>query len=136
MKVIRKDEVSAEKQASLINEIGILRQLDHPNIVKIYEFYQDVQSFYIITELIPGGELFSKLAKRKTFTEYDAANILRQIFSAVVYCHKRSIVHRDLKPENILFNTVDSDKIKVIDFGTSKIFDIHSKMDQKFGTVI
>lgn len=60
-----------------MNEIDILKQLDHPNIVKIYEFYQDKLNFYLITEFIEGGELFDKIAKIKFFTESDAAKIMK-----------------------------------------------------------
>jgi calcium-dependent protein kinase len=60
---------------------------------------------------------------------------MRQLLSAVVYCHKQKIVHRDLKPENLLLENKDSDSIKVIDFGTSRVFDPHTKMNHKYGTV-
>ena len=62
---------------SLINEIDILKQLDHPNIVKIYEFYQDKLNFYLITEYIEGGELFDKISQVKHFGEVDAAIIMK-----------------------------------------------------------
>lgn len=65
MKIIRKDDVSQEFMESLVNEIEILKQLDHPNIVKIFEFYQDKLNFYLITEFISGGELFDKILKIK-----------------------------------------------------------------------
>jgi len=129
MKVLKKDEVSKEFKKSLLNEIDILKQLDHPNIVKLYEFYQDKLNFYLITEHIEGGELFEKITKVKFFTEEDAVKIMRQLLSAVVYCHNKKIVHRDLKPENLLLMTKDSYFIKVIDFGTSSVFDPNTKMN-------
>lgn len=135
MKIIMKQEVSKEYIQSLLNEIDILKQLDHPNIVRIYEFYQDKVNFYLVTEYIEGGELFDRITKVKCFTELDAARIMKQLLSAVVYCHNKKIVHRDLKPENLLLEFKNSDNIKVIDFGTSKVFDPNTKMVQKFGTV-
>ena len=135
MKIIRKEDVSKEFVESLLNEIEILKKLDHPNIVKIYEFYQDKLNFYLITEYIGGGELFDKITKIKCFTESEAAKIMRQLLSAVVYCHNHKIVHRDLKPENLLLESKDSDNIKVIDFGTSRVFDPNVKMSHKYGTV-
>jgi calcium-dependent protein kinase len=73
----------------------------------------------------------------KHFNETMAASIMRQVLSAVVYCHERKIVHRDLKPENLLLESKKQDaNIKVIDFGTSSIFESEKKMNQKFGTVI
>ncbi len=79
MKIIRKENVSKEYIQSLVNEIDILKQLDHPNIVRIYEFYQDKLNFYLITEYIDGGELFDKITKVKCFTEQDAAKVMKQV---------------------------------------------------------
>eukprot|EP01017_Pseudomicrothorax_dubius_P023101 TRINITY_DN2479_c0_g6_i1.p1 TRINITY_DN2479_c0_g6~~TRINITY_DN2479_c0_g6_i1.p1 ORF type:complete len:402 (+),score=120.69 TRINITY_DN2479_c0_g6_i1:84-1289(+) len=119
----------------MIDEVNILRTLDHPNIIRIYEYYQDEKALYIVTDLCSGGELFDKIIEKKFFNEREAAKILKQIISAVLYCHKHKIVHRDLKPENVLYETGKDDSlIKVIDFGTSKVFDPNQKMTQKFGT--
>ena len=108
----------------MLNEVGILKKLDHPNIIKIYEFYEDAKKFYIVTDLCIGGELFDKIIEMKQFNEIQAANIMNQIFSVISYCHKHDIVHRDLKPENVLFSSKDENSlIKVIDFGTSRFFD-------------
>lgn len=135
MKIIRKEDVTKEYMQSLINEIDILKQLDHPNIVRLYEFYQDKLNFYLITEFIEGGELFDKITKVKCFTELDAAKVMKQLLSAVVYCHNKKIVHRDLKPENLLIDSKNEEALKVIDFGTSQTFDPNIKMNQKYGTV-
>ena len=89
-----------------------------------------------MTELCSGGELFDKIIAVKHFTERQAADIIRQIISAVFYCHSNNIVHRDLKPENILIESQQPDAIlKIIDFGTSRNFNLNQKMTQKFGTV-
>jgi calcium-dependent protein kinase len=77
MKVIRKDDVSKEYVTSLLNEIDILKKLDHPNIVKIYEFYEDKDNFYLITEFIEGGELFDRITKKKFFNEKEAACVMK-----------------------------------------------------------
>jgi calcium-dependent protein kinase len=104
--------------------VEILKRLDHPNILKIYEFYQDTKYFYIVSEMCTGGELFDRIQEEGHFSERKAAMIMRQILSAVFYCHQHKIVHRDLKPENLLY---ESDKknanVKVIDFGTSRHID-------------
>lgn len=135
VKIINKSAQSQEDQERLINEVEILRKLDHPNIIKIYEFYQDSKFFYIVTELCTGGELFDKITKMSHFDEQLAAETMKQILSAVVYCHKFKIVHRDLKPENVLLESEKEDSLlKVIDFGTSKEFNPSTKMNQKFGT--
>lgn len=77
MKIIRKENVTKEYIQQLHNEIDILKQLDHPNIVRIFEFYQDKSNFFLITEYIEGGELFDKITKVKCFTETDAARIMK-----------------------------------------------------------
>ena len=108
------------------NEINILRMMDHPNILKLFEFYSNEREFSIVTELCPLGELFDQIIDKGPFDERYSAYILYQIFSAVNYCHKMNIVHRDLKPENILIVNKDENEfpyIKVCDFGTSKMFE-------------
>ena len=107
-------------QQTMINEISILRKLDHPNIVKIYEYFEDPKRYYIITDHIQGGELFDEIIQRGKFSEYDCAVILKQILSAVSYCHHYGVIHRDLKPENLLLEaSKEFDQIKLIDFGTA-----------------
>ena len=103
--------------------INVLKKIDHPNIIKIFEFYIKNDNYYLITEYCSGGELF-ELVNNTVFTETQVAYIMYQLFSAINYCHKMKIIHRDLKPENILitknnFNFID---IKICDFGTSQIF--------------
>lgn len=135
VKIINKRYISDEEREKLLNEIDILKKLDHPNILKLYEFFQDQKRYFLVTELCNGGELFDKIAEEQQFSEIDAAKIIKQILSAVNYCHQRNVVHRDLKPENILMNRdVNDPKITIIDFGTSGIFAQGEKMDQKYGT--
>ena len=127
MKIINKSSsCSPEDEKDILNEINILRLMDHPSILKIFEFYSNKQSYSIVTELCPGGELFQQIIDKGPFNEKYSAFIMYQLFSAVNYCHKMHIVHRDLKPENILIVSKDKDgypTIKVADFGTSKIFE-------------
>ena len=102
------------------NEIKILSILDHPNIVRLFEVFEDDKFFYLLTELCTGGELLAKIKQKQITKEKEIAVIFNQLISAVYYCHQRGIVHRDLKPENILFATEEKDSpIKVIDFGLS-----------------
>ena len=120
----------------MLDEFEILKTLDHPNIVRMFEMYLDDKNFYLISEYCQGGELFDRIKKAKCFSESMAAKIMYQILSAVVYCHSRNIVHRDLKPENILFVSKDQDEqLKLIDFGVSSNFTRNSKMSDKQGTV-
>ena len=84
----------------------------------------------IFYRLCNGGELFDKIAEEQYFSEQDAAKIIKQILSAINYCHQKNIVHRDLKPENLLMNRDVSDpKITIIDFGTSGLFEPGEQMN-------
>lgn len=79
--------------------------------------------------------MFDKITEEQYFSEKDAAHIIKQVLSAINYCHQRHVVHRDLKPENILLDKdQEHPKITIIDFGTSAMFDPEKKMSQKFGT--
>lgn len=106
-------------------EIEILKSLNHPNIMKMYEYYKFNGHLYIISELLEGGKLLDLLNETHGFSDREAANVMIQLFSAVEYLHNKNIIHRDIKLDNILLiNKSDSFKdylnIKLIDFGTSK----------------
>ena len=103
--------------------------------MKIYDHFQDPRSFYIVTELCTGGELFDHIIDSGHFSEKQAAGRQKQILSAVACCHDNKIVHRDLKPENVLYESNKPDsQLKVIDFGTSRVYDPTKKMAQRLGT--
>lgn len=98
--------------------------------------YEDKSKYYIVTEFLEGGELFDRIIANDHFSEQDAAGIMKQLLSAIAYCHKRNIVHRDLKPENLVYDSKKKDaNMKVIDFGTAKSFKANQKMTETFGTV-
>ena len=120
VKTISKDTLSLKELHSLIREIQLLSQLDHPNIIKYYETYDDENEFHIIMNHCTGGELFDKLQNEGPLPEHECAAITYQILHAISHCHSRGIVHRDIKAENILFNDKAHNKINIIDFGLSK----------------
>lgn len=137
IKTIQKDSITKDmkEHSKFFNEVDILSKADHPNIVRLYEFYEDEKYYHLVTEYITGGELFDFIIKSRMLSEPIAAHFMKQILSAITYCHSNSIVHRDLKPENLLLDKDSPDALlKIIDFGTSKIFDTDSKMTQKYGT--
>ena len=130
MKIIDKNKIELDEiNDDIKREINILKKLSHPNIVKIYEFYESDNCFYIINEYCKGGQLYEYLTKNK-LTEEQLCVIFYQVFSGLIYLHEHSILHGDLKPENILISSVEKDLetnedfawIKIIDFGTAKIF--------------
>lgn len=103
------------------HEFEVLKSLDHPNIVKVYECFEDSSYLHIVTEYIPGGQLIDFIIKQKCLSESLATEIMRQIFSGIGYCHSHNIVHRDLQPENLLLENETSLTLKVIDFVTSSL---------------
>jgi len=134
LKIIKKNP--KQDSARMYLEVDILKKLIHPNIMQIFEFYEDKISFYIITEFCEGGELFDKVVEKGSFNEEEAANVVKQLLSAINYIHSQNIVHRDLKPENILLDTKKNDIIKIIDWGTARFFtkDKNKKMNKISGT--
>ena len=133
MKEIPKTSEDLLTDSEIMDEIEILKNLDHPDIVRIMEFYNTESSYYIINEFCPGGELYDQI--NNVFSETQIAVMFRQILSGLAYLHSNNIVHRDLKLENILIKEVEKSKetnedlyvLKIIDFGTAKIFDKNKK---------
>mgnify|MGYP003877063325 CR=1 FL=1 len=119
----------------LYRELELLRDLDHPNIVKFYEVYQDSEHFHLVMEYCSGGELTEKYIKKKQFSEAEAAVIMTKAFSAVKYLHEKGIVHRDIKPANFLLANKDPDaEIKLIDFGLSRYAEPRETLTSQVGT--
>ncbi|KAF0692587.1 Aste57867_16342 [Aphanomyces stellatus] len=114
-------KVKVSRPETLRREIEILRTVDHPNIIKLFDVFEDTRHLHLVTELCTGGELFDRIIARGHYTEADAAVLVRKILDAVKHCHDRDICHRDLKPENFLFAAKNEDaELKVIDFGLSR----------------
>ena len=126
MKMIKKRKNKSNDEKEILNEIAILKTLDHPKILKVIDFYSTPKKYYIITEYCPEGELFNEIIKIGKFDEGHAAFIINQILKAITYCHKMNIIHRDIKPENIMITNREKNgclQVKLIDFGTAKIFE-------------
>jgi len=129
LKVIHLAKIEEENREQLRSEIEILKSLDHPNIVKLFETFEHDGVLYMIMELCTGGELYGRLsAAGKRFPEKVASRIVKEMLSAVVYCHSKNIAHRDIKMANFLFKDDSPEApVKMIDFG-------YSKMMYKMGT--
>eukprot|EP00730_Choanoeca_flexa_P007750 TRINITY_DN12386_c0_g1_i3.p1 TRINITY_DN12386_c0_g1~~TRINITY_DN12386_c0_g1_i3.p1 ORF type:complete len:329 (+),score=75.28 TRINITY_DN12386_c0_g1_i3:127-1113(+) len=115
------EKAKVKNLEEIVREVGILKQVKHPNIIEFIAFFDTPKFSYIITEYLQGGELFDSIVDRGSYTESDAADLMRQITSAIQYLHSNSIVHRDLKPENLLCSSKDADmRIVISDFGLAQ----------------
>ena len=129
MKEIPKTSEDLLSDNEIMDEIEILKNLDHPDIVRITEFYNTENSYYLINEYCKYGELYEQV--KNEFSETQIAVMFRQILSGIAYLHSNNIIHRDLKLENILISDIEKSittnedlfLVKIIDFGTAKIFD-------------
>ena len=118
VKSIDKTKLSPKRLLSAMNEIKILSTVDHPNIIKYYETYEDELYMHIVMEYCSGGEVLEQIIEEKRLNEQESCSIIYKIASVLAHCHSKGIVHRDLKPENVLFDNKSNFKdIKVIDFG-------------------
>jgi len=118
-------------------EIAIMKMMDHPNIIKLFETFEDHRNIYLVMELCNGGELFDRIIESGHFTEVQAAILMQQIIRAIYYMHENKVCHRDLKPENFLFTTkesIDKNTLKIIDFGLSCTYEAGQVLTTKAGT--
>lgn len=135
MKVYNKESMRDSPHNKFEEEIEIVSAIDHPHVMKVFEFYQDNMNYYLIIEYLKGGDLFDFVKKTNEFTEEIVCTIIEQILSALYYLHKHKIVHRDLKPENIMLSRPgDITSLKIIDFGTSKRVEPGIQISSPIGT--
>lgn len=121
MKCVKKKQ---KRDLNLENEIAVLRRIKHDNVVGMEDFYESRTHYYLVMQLVSGGELFDRILDRGVYSERDASKVIQQVLQAVGYLHQSGIVHRDLKPENLLYYSQDEDsKIMISDFGLSKMVD-------------
>lgn len=104
VKIIMKSAMDEELMESFKIEVATLKVLDHPNILRLFEVFQDKKKYFLVTEMCNGGELFDEIINQGHLSEKDAANVLLQMLKSISYCHNQGIVHRDLKPENMLID--------------------------------
>lgn len=124
LKVVKKEIINLQDDSKkFLKEIEVLSQIDHPNIIKIYEYFIAEESYFVIVELAKGCELMETIEQLSCYSENQAAIIMEQLFSCVAYLHSNGIVHRDIKPENIMMESsnIGDLSIKLIDFGSAYI---------------
>ncbi|XP_067317407.1 MAP/microtubule affinity-regulating kinase 4 isoform X1 [Anolis sagrei] len=132
IKIIDKTQLNPTSLQKLFREVRIMKGLNHPNIVKLFEVIETEKTLYLVMEYASAGEVFDYLVSHGRMKEKEARAKFRQIVSAVHYCHQKNIVHRDLKAENLL---LDADaNIKIADFGFSNEFTLGSKLDTFCGS--
>jgi serine/threonine protein kinase len=124
VKIIITTNMCKKERNQILQEIKILSHLDHPNIVKIFEYFINPNSLYIVTDILTGGDLFDYLISENHLSEKSTALYMEQLLSAIRYVHERGVVHRDLKPENIL---CEKHKITIVDFGKSSSIKLNKK---------
>lgn len=132
IKIIDKTKLTTSSLQKLFREVRIMKSLNHPNIVKLYEVIENEKCLFLVMEYASRGEIFDYLVANGRMKEKDVRSKFRQILSAVHYCHQKDIVHRDLKAENLL---LDRDlNIKIADFGFSNEFKPGFKLDTFCGS--
>jgi len=136
VKVLRKSTTKTRSHLHIQRELEILRRVNHPNIVRLYDLFVDDQKLYFVLEYMSGGALFDLLAEHKTFSEELASSMVRDILRGLAYLHAHNIVHRDLKPDNILCSSSEWPfQVKLADFGLSNVLDeVDDSLQSKVGT--
>lgn len=132
IKIIDKTQLNPSSLQKLFREVRIMKMLDHPNIVKLYQVIETEKTLYLVMEYASGGEVFDYLVAHGRMKEKEARAKFRQIVSAVQYCHQKRIIHRDLKAENLLLD--GEMNIKIADFGFSNEFVPGLKLDTFCGS--
>lgn len=124
IKCVSRAQLTENDIRSFKQEVEILKRVQHRNIIKFLDFFEDDDCYYLVMEYMAGGELFERIVQNTCYNEDDARNLIISLLNAVKYCHDHNIVHRDLKPENLLLSSIDDNAdIKLADFGFATSLD-------------
>jgi len=127
--------VNREKKEELETECEIFLGMDHPHVARLTDVYESEDQLSLVMECMEGGELFQRVTERKRFSEKEAADAAYQMLLSVSYIHSQGICHRDIKLENFLYEKKETNHLKLIDFGFSKIWEPNTKMQLSCGTL-
>lgn len=135
VKIVTKSKLTKEDEVALHDEIQVLKDLQHPNIIRLYDVFEEKEYYYLVTEKMMGGELFDRIVQKSYYNEKEARDVCRILFGALNYIHSKKIAHRDLKPENLLLLSSDNDAdIKIADFGFAKKCPTPKSLSTQCGT--
>eukprot|EP00929_Paragymnodinium_shiwhaense_P034110 TRINITY_DN185_c0_g1_i1.p1 TRINITY_DN185_c0_g1~~TRINITY_DN185_c0_g1_i1.p1 ORF type:complete len:581 (-),score=115.79 TRINITY_DN185_c0_g1_i1:56-1798(-) len=127
-----------KKKDAFQREVAIMKELDHPNICKLFETYDKGKLMYLVMDLCEGSEVFDRISEQGKISEDATADVIKQVSSALRYAHERGFAHRDLKPENICYYSADpnNNEIKVIDWGLAFFFGGLARMSSAVGSLV
>jgi calcium/calmodulin-dependent protein kinase I len=121
VKCINRKKLSEEDEAALLDEVSILKELKHQHIIRLFDFFEEPSTYYLVMERMRGGELFDRIVAKAYYNEKEARDTCKIVLEAVKYCHDNHVAHRDLKPENLLLlSDVEDSQVKIADFGFAK----------------
>jgi serine/threonine protein kinase len=132
VKIIKR---SPKTDEAVLQEVSIMNQLEHPNLVNVLDFFEEEDNYYIVMELMAGGDVFDRILDMNNYTEKDARDLFMVLLEAVEYMHKNGVAHRDIKPQNIFLASKDSNcRIKIGDFGFAKKVHTPKSLTSRCGT--
>jgi calcium/calmodulin-dependent protein kinase I len=135
VKCINRKKLSEEDEAALLDEVSILKEMKNSHIIRLYDFFEEPSTYYLVMERMRGGELFDRIVAKAYYNEKEARDTCKIVLEAVGYCHFNHVAHRDLKPENLLLLSEEDDSaVKIADFGFAKKVYEHNSLKTQCGT--
>ena len=135
VKCINRKKLSEEDEAALLDEVAILKEMKHVHIIRLYDFFDEANTYYLVMERMRGGELFDRIVAKAYYNEKEARDTCKILLEAVCYMHDNHVAHRDLKPENLLLLSENDDSaVKIADFGFAKKVYDHNSLTTQCGT--
>lgn len=121
VKCVNRKKLTVEDEAALLDEVSILKEMKHLHIIRLYDFFKEQSTYYLVMEEMDGGELFDRIVAKAYYNEKEARDTCKIVLEAVRYMHENNVAHRDLKPENLLLvSKSDDSEVKIADFGFAK----------------
>lgn len=121
IKCVNRKKLTDEDEAALLDEVSILKEMKHVHIIRLYDFFKESSTYYLVMEEMDGGELFDRIVAKAYYNEKEARDTCKILLEAVLYMHDHHVAHRDLKPENLLLvSKSDDSQVKIADFGFAK----------------